>query len=326
MKKAMKKFIALVTPLLVIAMLMHTMLFTAFADTNIRVTVDGEEITFGTQQPVIINGRTLVPARGVFERLGFEPTWDGETNTATLTRHDYTVVITIGSDVFTTNGTEHTLEVYAQTINGSTMLPLRAVLESVGYAVAWDDATDTVLITTPAPPAPPSRSSLIGVWDWLNSTYYVFAADGTGTMSFADINWRTESNVLFVSENNQAPNEWIFSIEGDTLTLTSRLASVLSFTYTFQGIETARGQDSNLVGSWNNTFVTVAVFEDNGAGTFSGDEIRWWTRNGILSICNTPDTCETNCVFPREWYYTIDGNRLILRSRLVDDVATMLIR
>jgi len=327
----MKKILTFVFMLSVT--IMHILPLTALADTNIRVVVNGQEVVFATQQPVVISGRTLVPARGVFERLGFEPMWNEETNVATLTRHDHTIVITIGSDVFTTNGTEHTLEVYAQIINGSTMIPLRAVLESIGYTVEWDDATSTVLITTPGNAALRGRNALIGTWDWLNMTYYVFSADGTGTMAFEDITWRVEGDLLLVCTTPDIctdvclnPVEWNFSFNGNDLVLTGRFASLLTFTYSLQGRETMQGRDVRLNGNWNNLFATVATFNANGTGIFSGENIRWWTRNGILSLCNTPEYCGESCRTPTEWVYIISGDRLVLRSRVVDDVAIMLIR
>ena len=118
---------------------------TVFAD-EIRVTIEGQQVTFQAQQPVIIDGRTLVPVRGVFEHLSFEVDWDGAARQATLASDEFTVILTIGSASFTTNGISHTLDVPAQIIGGSTMLPIRAVLESVGYYLDWDDAARTVLI------------------------------------------------------------------------------------------------------------------------------------------------------------------------------------
>jgi hypothetical protein len=44
---------------------------TIYAD-EIRVTIDGREVNFEGQNPVIVDGRTLIPVRGVFEELGFE--------------------------------------------------------------------------------------------------------------------------------------------------------------------------------------------------------------------------------------------------------------
>ena len=116
--------------------------------TTISATVNGQPVNFADQQPINVNDRVLVPARGVFEMLGFTPTWNNDTRQATLTRANATIVITIDSTTFTTNGTSHTLDVPAQIINGRTMLPLRAVLESVGYELEWDGATQTVIITS----------------------------------------------------------------------------------------------------------------------------------------------------------------------------------
>jgi len=125
---------------------------------GITVTIDGEQVVFADQQPVIINNRTLVPVGGVFEALGFTPSWSGRAQTATLTRDDFTIVITIGERVFTTNGVEHTLDVPAQIINNRTMLPLRAVLESIGIApdnIGWDGNARAITIVTGAEITPP---------------------------------------------------------------------------------------------------------------------------------------------------------------------------
>jgi hypothetical protein len=80
--------------------------------------------------------------------LGFDVGWNGATQQATLTSPDYTVILTVGSTAFTTNGTSHTLDVPAQIIGGRTMLPIRAVLESVGYDLDWDAATRTVVVSS----------------------------------------------------------------------------------------------------------------------------------------------------------------------------------
>ena len=126
---------------------------TTQANTDVSVTIDGVPVTFADQPPVIIDGRTLVPVRGVFENLGFVVGWDDETQTAILVRHDYTVMIPIGSDTFTANGVIHRLDVPARLISGRTMLPIRLPLESIGYHVDWDENTRTVVITTTAVPA-----------------------------------------------------------------------------------------------------------------------------------------------------------------------------
>ena len=113
---------------------------------EILVTINGQQVIFQGQGPIIADGRTLVPVRGVFEVLGFYPEWDGISRTVTLTRDDYIVVLTIGSYIFTTNGVEHALDVPAQITADRALLPLYAVLTSIGYGATWDSATRTVVI------------------------------------------------------------------------------------------------------------------------------------------------------------------------------------
>jgi len=113
----------------------------------ISVTINGQQVTFAGQPPVIIDGRTLVPVRGVFEALGFNVEWEPNEQRTTLSREGETVAITVGSATFTVNGEDHALDVPAQIIGGRTMLPFRVVVESVGYSVDWDVATQTVIIT-----------------------------------------------------------------------------------------------------------------------------------------------------------------------------------
>lgn len=128
--------------------------YAAPADPETSVTIDGVTVVFADQGPEIIEARTLVPIRGVFEHLGFTVDWDDNARAAILTRADFNVILPLNSYVFTTNGVAHTIEVPAQIINERTMLPIRAVVESVGYNVVWDAETRTVVITTVAAEVP----------------------------------------------------------------------------------------------------------------------------------------------------------------------------
>ncbi|MCL2456548.1 MAG: stalk domain-containing protein [Defluviitaleaceae bacterium] len=105
---------------------------------EIQVFIFGEAVVFEDQGPMIVDGRTLVPIRAVFEQLDFEIHWHEPTQTAHLQRSDVFIEITVGSDVFYVISAPQKLEVAAQIINGRTMLPLRALIESVGYSVEWD--------------------------------------------------------------------------------------------------------------------------------------------------------------------------------------------
>lgn len=123
----------------------------ARADDSIRVTVDGRLLSFDVP-PQIVDGRTLVPLRAIFEALGASITWDGATQTVTAVRGDRTVILQVGAPTATVNGQPVTLAVPAQIIGGRTMVPLRFVAEALGAGVEWEGETRTARITSP--PAP----------------------------------------------------------------------------------------------------------------------------------------------------------------------------
>jgi len=116
---------------------------------DIRVQVDGRYLSFDVP-PMIEEGRTLVPLRALFEALGAQVQWNGETQTVTAVKGDVTVRLTVGSNVAYVNDRPVTLDVPAKIVRGRTLVPVRFVSETLGAQVAWDAATRLVSVTTPA--------------------------------------------------------------------------------------------------------------------------------------------------------------------------------
>ncbi|MDO8686140.1 MAG: N-acetylmuramoyl-L-alanine amidase family protein [Clostridiales bacterium] len=96
--------------------------------------------------PVIINSRTLVPARAVFEKLGAVVTWDSKKRKVLVELGEKSVLLTIDDDIAFVNDQEVKLDVPAKIINGRTMIPLRFVGEQLNLAVGWNGITRTVTI------------------------------------------------------------------------------------------------------------------------------------------------------------------------------------
>lgn len=117
------------------------------AVTNLGVQVNEETLTFSGQPPVIVDNVTLVPVRGVLENLGVSVVWDAQAHAITLTEGEKTGTLTIGSDVFQTGDASVQMTAPAQNINGSAMIPLRAVAEYFGAEVSWDAENRMVLVT-----------------------------------------------------------------------------------------------------------------------------------------------------------------------------------
>ena len=132
----------------VILLIASSMLCVSAKD-EISVVLDGQQLQFDVQ-PIIENGRTLVPMRKIFESLGATVDWDGTTKTVTSTRGTTTIKMTIGSKTMLVNGNKVTLDTPAKVIekNGvwSTIVPVRAISESFGCQVGWDGKTRIVSI------------------------------------------------------------------------------------------------------------------------------------------------------------------------------------
>lgn len=96
--------------------------------------------------PTVVDGRTLVPVRAIFEAVGATVTWDAATSTATGVRGDIVVSIQIDNTTAYVNGESRTLDVPAQLINGRTMVPARFISESMGCDVTWDGNTGTAAV------------------------------------------------------------------------------------------------------------------------------------------------------------------------------------
>lgn len=133
-----------------IILMMGIMLITASAlyAQNVNVTVDGRPIQFTGVGPQMVQGRVLVPFRGVLEELGAFVQWIPESRTVVAQRGNRLVVLQIGSRTATVSGETVTLDVPATITAGTTMVPLRFLSEALGADVRWNAAARTVEITT----------------------------------------------------------------------------------------------------------------------------------------------------------------------------------
>ncbi len=116
---------------------------------DVIVILDGAKLEFDVPAQ-IINDRTFVPLRVIFEAMGAEVEWDGDARKVSAVKGDTTVEMTIDSTVMSVNSQEITLDVPPQIVDDRTLVPARAVAESFGAEVEWDGDTRTVIITSAA--------------------------------------------------------------------------------------------------------------------------------------------------------------------------------
>jgi len=107
------------------------------------------ETKFWDATPYIKNGRTLVPIRHLAEAIGFKASWDFDDPANKMVfifkadqdpekdkEHPFILLI-IGQPTAMVNGNLVALDVAPEILNGRTMVPLRFVVETLGYKVEW---------------------------------------------------------------------------------------------------------------------------------------------------------------------------------------------
>lgn len=141
----MKKVLSV---LMVTIMLFSIVMFPVSADNGeISVYLDGQKIEFDVP-PQIVNGRTMVPMRKIFEELGATVDWDNMSRTAIGKKDNTVVKITINDKKMQINDNTIYLDVPAQLIDGKTMVPVRAISESFYCDVLWEQESKRVSINT----------------------------------------------------------------------------------------------------------------------------------------------------------------------------------
>ena len=112
-----------------------------------KVKVDGEYLTF-EKFPEIVNGRTLVPLRKIFEAIGAEVIWNGADQSITATKDNVAIKMQINNNTLIKNGQSTEMDVSPQLIDGFTMVPVRAISDCFNIIVDWNEYSHTVSLFT----------------------------------------------------------------------------------------------------------------------------------------------------------------------------------
>jgi len=116
---------------------------------DIIISLGDELITFNesTGKPFIDeNNRTLVPLRIIMEKIGAEVGWDSESNYV-LVKYDSALIgVPIDKKHIVVNGEVKETDTAAIIKEERTYIPLRAILETIGYGLEWDNQSQTIRI------------------------------------------------------------------------------------------------------------------------------------------------------------------------------------
>ena len=118
---------------------------------RLNVFYNGEIMSFDVE-PIVENGRTLVPLRAIFEIMGCAVYYyeeDGKQIVSARRAND-NLLLTIGENKMYFNDKEIPLDAPAKIKDARTLVPLRAISEAFECEVQWYGETKTIHIYSPA--------------------------------------------------------------------------------------------------------------------------------------------------------------------------------
>ena len=116
-----------------------------FTESDLLVMADGKYLDFDVA-PSIINDRTMVPMRNIFEYFEAEIAWDGETKTILAKSGDDIITMQVGQKFFFINDSKVELDSPSVIVNDRTLVPVRAISEALKREVGYNANTRTVII------------------------------------------------------------------------------------------------------------------------------------------------------------------------------------
>ena len=109
------------------------------------------EVSEGLMPPIILENRTLVPVREVFETLGGKVEWHESERAVEVELQEKKVKLWIDKYTALVDEKEIELDVPAKIVSSKTMVPARFISEKCGLSVGWDNETKTVSINKKLP-------------------------------------------------------------------------------------------------------------------------------------------------------------------------------
>ena len=132
-----------------------------FAAKTPVIYINGEKIHTKTA-PIILKGTTYVPLRDISENMGCTVTWDAKTSTVKIFENSSKKTILIEKNSYTANGKKTALNPGTMNKNGTTLVPLRVIGESLDCDVKWDAKEPSITLSkaSVSNTKPPSDTSV----------------------------------------------------------------------------------------------------------------------------------------------------------------------
>lgn len=208
------------------------------SDDSIKVMQDGNYIDFtdaegNIVEPQIINNRTMVPFRKIFNSLGVSDdniTWIGETRTVIAKKDNIEIELQIDNnqakkkvdDEITTI----TLDSAPIIMDNRTMVPVRFIAESMQKLVGWDNQNRTVIIIDVDKIQNELREAIPEIFELIDSQ--------TVVIETFENNTKISGTLKYTDEKNSSNNSTI-KFEGNVNSQKSNEAFLIDLTMDFSG-------------------------------------------------------------------------------------------
>ncbi len=116
-----------------------------YAESEISLYIDNQKINCDVP-PALVNDRTLVPVRAVFDAFGAKVSWNNDLKQVTI-EGDKKIVFTVGSNTATVDSKRVFMDTSPVIINDRCLVPIRFISETLGHSVSWNQNTKSVYIT-----------------------------------------------------------------------------------------------------------------------------------------------------------------------------------
>lgn len=195
----------------------------------IQVQLNGEFIDFTDENgqrvdPQIINNRTMVPMRKIFEAFGASVEWINETRSIKATTDALEIGLQIGNEKATLKNlsgdeTEITLDSVPTVVNGRTLVPVRFIAESLDKKVDWDNENRTVIVIDPTIVRKKIEEKASNLFEYLTTTTEnITSSESTikisGKVNYQDKDDRSNNTSLNITGNADIKtNEDLISID-----------------------------------------------------------------------------------------------------------------
>jgi murein tripeptide amidase MpaA len=177
---------------------------------EVNLVINNEKVSL-SPSAILLNNRSMVPIRGVFEKLGASVSYNASAKSVTVKKDDTTVEVTIGSPTAYVNNQKVQLDTSPIIFNGRTMIPLRFVSEAIGASVKWNSVERTAyisLIEKPEEPKPAETHDVTIIIDGKQQSFNPEAVIQNGTVVVPLRDVLKDETPTYLSENGKLKVEF----------------------------------------------------------------------------------------------------------------------